>query len=272
VPVSDEARVHAMMAEACLGTTSDAEFTRDLAAFLEARGLDAPDVAAITSAPPRLALYRRLIRNNLTGVTERMLARTRARLNALGGLFDATFADFLADRGPRTHYLRDVPREFLEWVTPRWSASSFAPAWALDLARHELIEYEVGAARAREETPALADVALERALVLTEPLRVMRSAFAVHELSADLDDRIEPRPRATALLVHRDEEHAVRFLELTPLAAAIVERLLDSATLADAVKGACTDVGTVTSDVVIADVAKLLADLGERGILLGARA
>jgi hypothetical protein len=38
------------------------------------------------------------------------------------------------------------------------------------------------------------------------------------------------------------------------------------------VSGACADVGTVTSDVVVADVARLLADLGERGILLGGRA
>jgi hypothetical protein len=270
--VSDEARVHAMIAAACLGTTSDAEFTRDLRAFLEASGVEESDIEAITGAPPRLALYRRLIRNNLTGVTEKMLARTRARLNARDGAFDASFAAFLAERGPRTHYLRDVPREFLAWVTPRWQAESNVPAWALDLARHELVEYEVSAARSRAETPTLVDVALDRALVLTEPLRLMRYGFAVHELPADVEDRSEPSRRPTTLLAHRDAEHAVRFLDLTPLAAAIVARLLDGSTLGDAVSGACADVGTVTSDVVVADVARLLADLGERGILLGARA
>lgn len=270
--MSDEARVHAMIAAACLGTTSEAEFTRDLRAFLESSGLDARDVEAITSAPPRLALYRRLIRNNLTGVAEKMLARTRARLNARGGVFDASFGAFLAERGPRTHYLRDVPREFLAWVEPRWRAENDVPAWATDLARHELVEYEIASARARDEAPHVTDVALDRALVLAEPLRLMRYAFAVHDLPADESDRTEPTARPTTLLVHRDAEHVVRFLDLTPLAAAIVARILDGATLGDAVSGACADVGTVTSDVVVADVARLLADLGERGILLGGRA
>ncbi len=270
--MSDEARVHAMIATACLGTTSDAELARDLRAFLEKSGMGAQDIEAILSAPPRLALYRRLIRNNLTGVTEKMLARTRARLNARGGAFDTSFDAYLAECGPRTHYLRDVPREFLAWVEPRWRADRDVPAWAIDLAKHELVEFEIAAARERDETPDVTDVALDRALVLTEPLRLMRYSFAVHELSADEDDRAEPAARATTLLVHRDTAHAVRFLDLTPLAAAIVARLLDGATLGDAVSGACKDVGTVTSDVVVADVARLLADLGERGILLGGRA
>ena len=270
--MSDEARVHAMIAAACLGTTSDVDFTRDLRAFLEARGVDAGDIEAIASAPPRLALYRRLIRNNLTGVTGKMLARTRARLNERAGEFDAAFARFLADRGPRTHYLRDVPREFLAWVEPQWRKQEDVPPWAVDLARHELVEYEVAAARGRTEAPELTDVALDRALVLTEPVRLMRYAFAVHELPGDLGDRSEPARRETTLLVHRDADHAVRFLDLTPLAAGIVARLLDGETLAGAVTGACAGIGAVTSDVVVADVARLLADLGERGILLGARA
>lgn len=270
--MTDEAQVHAMIAAACLGTTSEADFTRDLRAFLEARGVDARDVDAITSAPPRLALYRRLVQNNLTGVTGKMLARTRARLNDLGGAFDDAFASFLALRGPRTHYLRDVPREFLAWVEPHWRANPRLPAWAVDLARHELVEFEIAAARARAEVPPLTEVALDRPLVLAEPLRLMHYAYAIHELPADPSDRTEPAPRPTTLLVHRDEEHLVRFLDLTPLAAAIVARLIDGATLGESVAAACADVGTSASEGVVADVAKLLANLGERGIVLGARA
>ncbi len=270
--MSDEARVHAMIASACLGATSDAEFTRDLRAFLESSGLDPSDVEAVVSAPRRLGLYRRLIQNNLTGVTEKMLPRTRARLNAHGGAFDASFASYLSLRGPRTHYLRDVPREFLEWVEPRWKEERDVPPWATDLARHELVEFEVAAARERDETPSLAEVALTRPLILAEPIRLMRYAFAVHELPADVDDRTEPVARPTTLLVHRDAEHVVRFLDLSPLAAAIVARLLEGDALGDAVTGACAEVATVTSEDVVANVARLLADLGERGILLGARA
>ena len=58
----------------------------------------------------------------------RMLPRTRARLNAAcDGRFDADFGRFLDEVGPRTHYLRDVPAEFLAWARPRWRADRARP-------------------------------------------------------------------------------------------------------------------------------------------------
>ena len=62
----------------------------------------------------------------------------------------------------------------------------------------------------------------------------------------------------------------MRWLELTPLAAAIVARLLAGEALQAAVERACEEHGTAPA-AVAADVARLLADLGERGVLLGAR-
>ena len=56
-----------MIAAACLGAAAEAEFTTDLRGFLESHGVHEQDIAAILAAPPRLALYRRLVRNNLTG-------------------------------------------------------------------------------------------------------------------------------------------------------------------------------------------------------------
>jgi hypothetical protein len=71
-----------------------------------------------------------------------------------------------------------------------------------------------------------------------------------------------------ALLAHRDATHTVRWLELTPLAAALFERLAAGLRLDEAVAAACE----ATDARFEADaVASLLADLGERGVLLGAR-
>jgi hypothetical protein len=268
--MSDEASVQEMVAAACLRTGTDAELTEGLAAFLEQHGVDAEDAEAILASPPRLALYRRLIRNNLTGVAEKMLGRTRARMDAaLPGVFDASFDAFLSEVGPRTHYLRDVPGEFLDWVLPRWKDRADVPPWAGDLARHELLEFQVGAADAPREAPAVSEVALERGVVVREPVRLARYAYAVHELSEDAADTREPTARATALLVHRDEEHAVRFLDLTPFAASLMERLLAGATLSRAVHDASAEIGAQLTDKLLEDTARLLAELGERGIVLG---
>jgi hypothetical protein len=268
--VSDEAAVQRMFAEACFGARSEADFTRDLRGFLERHGVAAEDVAAIVASPPRLALYRRLVRNNLTGVTERMLERTRARWNALGdGAFDRDFDRFLAEVGPRSHYLRDVPGEFLAWVGPVWRGAG-APPWLADLAAHELAEFQLGAAPARRDAPEVAEVTLDRALVFAEPVRLLRYAFAVHELPRDEDDRAEPRAEPTTLLAYRDAEHTVRFLKLAPFAEALVDALLAGATLGDAVRRAAP--AQQRNEATLAEVARLLADFGARGLLLGARA
>src|SRR5205823_4748402 len=161
-----------------------------------------------------------------------------------------------------THYLRDVPAEFLAWAAPRWRARNDIPPYAADLAAHELVEFEICAAPVPPDPPPLAEVSLDRALVFTEAKRVMRYAHAVHTLPAETGDRTAPETRAITLLVYRDETHAARFLELSPLAGGIVEHLIAGAPLAQALKEACEALHFILDDAILADTARLLADLG----------
>jgi hypothetical protein len=255
------------IADACLGAASGEALARDLRGFLEGHGVAPEDVEAALASPPRLALYRSLVRNGLTGVVARMLPRTRARMNAAcGGRFDDDVARFLDEVGPRTHYLRDVPAELLGWADPRWRADSSVPAYLPDLAAHELTAFAVAASSdPRRGTPPR-DAALDRPLAFDESARLARYGYAVHELAEDGGD---PPRRDVQLLAYRDAEHAVRWLELTPLAATLVRRLMAGEPLGAAVAAACADHGTSPASV-SADVARLLADLGDRGVILGA--
>jgi hypothetical protein len=261
-----------MIADACLRAGDEAAFTADLAGYLAAHGVDADDAAAILAAPPRLALYRRLVRNNLTGVTETMLARTRARLNeAADGAFDASVAAFLSEVGPRSHYLREVPGEFLAWALSRWAARAGEPgwpAWIGDFARHELLEYEMAAAETSPDEPDVTELAPDRALVFAEPVRLVRYDFAVHALPKDAGDRTAPDARTTQLAAYYDDAGALALLEMGRVAHALLERLINGEAVATAVTGALADVGPGAESV---DVAALLADLAARGIILGAK-
>ncbi len=262
-------RVEEMIANACFG--ADESFATDFRAYLEKHGVEAADVEAMLAAPQRLAVYRRLVRHNVVDVVARMLPRTRARLNrAEPGEFDRSFDAFLADPSPRTHYLRDVPAEFLAWATPRWKDDARAPAYLADLASHELTHFAVSSAPATGEPRPLDEVAIDRPLVFSDAMRLAHYAFAVHELPGRLDDVSEPPARDVTLLAYRDADHEVRFVELTPLAAAIVERLVAGDLLGAAVARACDDRGVARTNELLAETARLLADLGERGVLLGA--
>jgi hypothetical protein len=263
------ATMHEMIAEACYG--ADESFEGDLRAYLERHAIDAADVEAMVAAPQRLGLYRRLIRHNVVDVVARMLPRTRARLErAAPGELDRSFDAFLAAPSPRTHYLRDVPAEFVAWATPRWRDDPRAPRYLGDLAAYELVYFAVAAApRAGEDRP-LDEVALDRPLVFAGSARLANYAFAVHELPPDVDDSSEPIERAVTLLAYRDVEHEVRLVELTPLAADIVARLVGGDVLGDAIARACGERGVARTSELLAETARLLADLGARGVILGA--
>lgn len=263
-------RVQAMIARACLGEDG-AAVDADLAGFLAAHGVEPEDAEALLASPRRLGLYRRLVRHNVTGVIARMLERTRARLERrVPGELDRAVSAFLDEVGPRTPHLRDVPSEFLAWAAPRWRADARVPRWIADYAELELLDFTIGVAPRPPPAPPLAEVSAELPLVFADPRRLIQLAWAVNEVPAD-DLDAEPAERPVSILVYRDAAHRSRFLELTPLAAAILERLFAGDALGRAMVAACEARAHALDDAVLAGAARLLADLGERGVLLGAR-
>lgn len=266
-----DAALQRVIADACLGRGADEAFGGDLRAFLEARGVDAEDVEAILASPPRLAVYRSLIRNGLAAVVARILPQTRAHLEAtLPGRFDVDLAAFVDDPGPRTHYLRDVPAELVAWAATRWKEDPSVPRYLADLAAFELAAFAASASPSARTPEQPAEVTLDRPLAFAESMRLLGLRWAVHELPDDEEGATVPVAREVNLLAYRDPGHVVRWLELTPLAAAVVGRLAAGEPLGPAVEGACRDHRAAPA-AVLADVARLLADLGERGVLLGAR-
>jgi hypothetical protein len=263
--------MQAMIAKACLGKDADLAFDGDLAGFLAAHGVAKEDAEALLAAPRRLGLYRRLVRHNVTSVIQTMLEHTRARLEArVPGELDRAVSAFLDEVGPRTPHMRDVPAEFLAFAAPRWRADARLPPWLADYAELELVDFTIGVAPRPLPPPPLAEVGVDRPLVFADPKRLIHLAWAVNEVPRD-DLNAEPAERAVSILVYRDAEHRSRFLELTPLAAAILERLFAGDALGAAMVEACEAKAHPLDDAVLAGAARLLADLGERGVLLGAR-
>lgn len=267
---SSVTRLHAMLADACFGDSAK-ELAGDIGAYLARHGIAQEDADAILASPMRLGLYRHLVRHNVVNVVGVMLERTRKRLETHApGAFDRTVDAFLTEQGPRTPHLRDVPSEFLAWASPRWREDEAVPSWLVDYAELELVDFTIGVAPRPAPPPPLAEVTADRALVFGDPHVIVHLAWAVHEVPAG-DPTSTPAERAVHLLVYRDAVHATRFLDLTPLAAVILERLMAGRPLAQAMVEACQASDHPLDDAVLAGAARLLADLGERGVLLGAR-
>jgi len=254
--------------ELCLGPEI-ANDPASIRAWLQRHELDEDDIEFLLEGDrERLLVYRRLVRANLYGALEVSIPRTMARM---GETFDAYFAAFLAERGPRTHYLRDVVDEFLEFVRPRWQPGAEVPMYLWDLARHEALRIQIGAMRSGEPGDVTPELDLQRGVRFIEAARIIHYDHAVHELSENESDRTQPERRSVALLVYRSPDHDVRFLELTPMAAQLLENLMDRGeTLESALVHAADSAGYSLPGAAIEGTARLLADLAQRGVLLGA--
>jgi hypothetical protein len=236
-------------------------------AWLERNSVPEADARAIErDGVEPLLIYRRLARANLKEALRATIPRTMARL---GAVFDEYFARYLEAHGPRTRYLRDVTPDFLDFCASDWESDERVPAWTLDLARHESVQIDVGACESRPRDREPEELALEAPVQFIEAVRLMRYDHAVHRLSDDDDDRTPPEKQPTTLLVYRNPEHEVRYLELSAMAAAIVGRLLTGEPLGAAIRSAGDEAGTPLTQNLLEATARLLSDLAERGALLG---
>jgi hypothetical protein len=207
-------------------------------------------------APGRLGVYRRLVQTNLCAVARRLLPRTAATLDASAGTgFADWFARFLADQGPRTPYLRDIPAELVAWAGPLWSEDRTLPPSLSDVARFEVDRFRVESSP-RVAARACVDVGLDRPLVFAAPHALAQYAFAVTEEAAP--------PRATDVLLFRDPDNEVHALVIDPRRAPFLSALLARAPLGDALRQAGPP------DLDVPALARWLADLAAAGALLGA--
>lgn len=238
-------------------------------AWHEGRGLEAADLDALSAVDDRsFFVYRHLVRHTLREAIHAQLPRTRA---LVGERFDADIDAYVSAGLPASRYLRDVAYELVALASPWWRADPTLPPFAAELAHYELRAFE--ASVAVRPSPAAARERVEPRLDIAAPVRfhesvlLTRYAYPVHELP---EGGRELAPRPTALLVYRDPGFELRHLELSPLAADLLERLLAGEPLGAAITGACEVSGAQLSPQLLGDVAKLLADYAERGILLGA--
>lgn len=239
----------------------------DRRAWLAEAGFERRDLDAMAGLDERrLLLYRKLVRRGLRAAIRAEIPRTAARL---GEAFDKYTTRYFDEALPSSPYLRDVAFEFITWISAPLAEDTSLPRYLIDLAWHELRDFEVACDPREDEAPTGLPLELDRGVRFRAAAMVAWYNHAIHRLNADLDARDEPPRVRTALFVYRDAEYEIRYLELTPVAATIVDLLMAGETLRSAVVRACEEHGNPVDGAVLEGTARVLSDLGERGVLLG---
>ncbi len=180
-----------------------------------------------TLAPPgiedrRMKIYRNLFFNNLYNllgtffpVLRKICSDDQWRLAIRG---------FMKDHRAKTPYFLQLPEEFLAFLQNEYRALDDELPFVTELAHYEYVEL---ALRVSTEENDIDGIDAGGDLLADSPVKsVLAWAFAyqypVHRISADYQPS-EPAEQPTYLVVYRCNDDKVRFLELNPVSAALLD-------------------------------------------------
>lgn len=152
----------------------------------------------------RMAIYEQLFFDNLSSLLGSAFPVSRRILGQ--ACWQALLRAFLAEHVARSPYFLEVSEEFLAWLQQRSAPSPEVPAFLLELAHYEWVELALSVSP--EQLPSSGWSALAWPLAYRWPVAQLGPDYQPEEIPAS----------PTCLLVWRDGEEQVRFMQLAPFA------------------------------------------------------
>jgi len=218
----------------------------------------------------RMAIYRDLFFNNVASllgrtfpVLHRILGRDRWRV---------LIRDYFSRHESHTPLFLEMPREFLQYLeTERGVVAGDLP-FMLELAHYEWVEL---ALTIDEREPDLTDVDREGDLLGERPALSplfwsLAYSYPVHQISPRYLPEAAPA-EPTRLLVYRDLDDEVGFVEINIVTARLLELLADESIRngRDALERIASEMNHPQPDTVIDGGLQILQDLRNRQVILG---
>jgi uncharacterized protein len=230
-------------------------FQRDFAKHLRSPG----EVRRPNGVPKRAAeIYSELLFNNLCGFINACFPVARSMMTEQA--WRTLSRQFFRDHSSHTPYFSQIPEQFVLFVANQVQRLR-VPAWMPDLLHYEWVELEVDTALGELEVNA------SRMLTLNPSVRNLRYEWPVHKISPDFRPKAQ---QATFLLVYRNREFKVCFLEINEVTAALLHILAESPkTTADVLAQLAKQLGYASPDPLQIHGRQLLADFISQDIITG---
>ena len=219
----------------------------------------------------RMAIYRELFFNNIAS----LLGGTFPVLKKICGddRWDELIREFMANYQAQTPYFLEMPKEFLAFLEQGFSLPADDLPFLLELAHYEWVELALSVSTAEND---LTDIDPEGDLldgvpVISDLAWPLAYRFPVHRISKDFQPQ-ESGPQPTYLVVYRNRDNDINFMELNAVTAALLNKISDNSKLAgrDLLIGLAPEIN-FDPDALVDHGAKALADLRAADILLGTK-
>lgn len=182
---------------------------------------------------------------------------------------------FFREHASNSPIFRQIPEEFIDFVSKfNLNDESNLPEYLASLCHYECVELQVSAVTESDELligniqriNTKGDLLANR-VVFTASMQLLNYAYAVHKISP----KYKPKEKInTQLLVYRNTEYQVKFIELNPVTYRLIELLRDhSNTGEQALTTIANELGYSHPENVIQFGLEILIDLRVQGIILG---
>lgn len=166
--------------------------------------------------PRRSQVYETLLYNNVQGFIQKCFPVAQTILNDQH--WQQLSRDFFAHWHCETPIFSQIPREFVRYVKQA-NDPALIPAWLPQLLDYEWMELEVDLIEAEVPTPQI--LTNQQVLLRANPtLRNLQYQWPVHRMGPTYQPT-EPEP--TFLLVYRNCELTVQFMEVNEITAALMD-------------------------------------------------
>jgi hypothetical protein len=172
----------------------------------------------------RVQVYRDLVYNNVAGFLDSGFPVLRSILPEQR--WHALVRDFLAQHVSQSPYFVDIPAEFLDYLDREFQAADGDPPFLRELAHYEWMELVVDISSEEiptEEVNTEGDL-LDGIPVVSPLVHVLAYNWPVHHIAADYQPE-QPLDQPVWLLIYRDAEDDVRFMEINAVTARLLALL-----------------------------------------------
>ena len=218
----------------------------------------------------RMAIYRELFFNNVAG----LLGRTFPVLHKILGpeRWKVVMRDYFSRHQSHTPLFLEMPREFLQYLEDERGDVDGDPPFMRELAHYEWVELALSI---DERDPDLDAVdrdgdLLEGRPVLTPLYWSLSYRYPVHRVSPQFMPN-EPGAEPTRLLVYRDLDDEVGFIEINVVTARLLELLADESIESGraALETIAQELNHPQPETVVSGGLQILEDLRNRQVILG---
>ena len=220
----------------------------------------------------RMAIYRDLLYNNIESFIASGFPVLREIYNDKN--WHNMVRDFFANHQSHSPYFLEITQEFIDYLQNERTLDKNDPAGLIELAHYEWVEL---ALHVSEETISMENIDANGDLLMQHPVFSPLAwplvyQFPVHTMGPDnLPEEAPAQP--SYLVVYRNRNDKVNFLEINPITARLISLLQEnqSYTGLDAIEHISKEMNHPNPDVVKQGGLAALQELQQYGIILGTR-